>query len=58
MSNIPRRRFGELQRGVFKILIDHPEGIPAKDHSTIVKFPLPDPGDILRRCRTNEQFFQ
>lgn len=31
MSNIPRRRVGELQRGVFKILIDHPEGIPAKE---------------------------
>jgi hypothetical protein len=31
MSNIPRRRVGELQRGVFKILLDHPEGIAAKE---------------------------
>lgn len=31
MSNISRRRVGELQRGVFKILLDHPEGLPAKE---------------------------
>jgi len=31
MSNISRRRVGELQRGVFKILLDHPDGLPAKE---------------------------
>jgi restriction system protein len=31
MSNISSRRAGELQRGVFKILLDHPEGLPAKE---------------------------
>lgn len=31
MASISRRRIGELQRGVFKILLDHPEGLPAKD---------------------------
>lgn len=31
MSNISRHRVGELQRGVFKILLDHPEGLPAKE---------------------------
>src|SRR5712692_447925 len=31
MAEITRRRVGELQRGVFKILLDHPEGLPAKD---------------------------
>lgn len=31
MSNIPRRRVGELQRGVFTILLDHPEGLSAKE---------------------------
>jgi restriction system protein len=31
MNNISNRRTGELQRGVFKILLDHPEGLPAKD---------------------------
>jgi len=31
VSNIPRCRVGELQRGVFKILLDHPEGLPAKE---------------------------
>lgn len=31
MSNISGRRVGELQRGVFKILLDHPDGLPAKE---------------------------
>lgn len=31
MSNISRRRVGELERGVFKILLDHPDGLPAKE---------------------------
>ncbi len=31
MSNLSRRRVGELQRGVFKILSDRPEGLPAKE---------------------------
>jgi len=31
MAEITRRRVGELQRGVFKILLDHPDGLPAKD---------------------------
>ena len=31
MSNISRRRVGELQRGVFKILMDQPEGLAAKE---------------------------
>src|SRR5712692_5707773 len=31
MAEITRRRVGELQRGVFKILIDHPDGLPANE---------------------------
>ncbi len=31
MAEVTVRRIGELQRGVFKILLDHPEGLPAKD---------------------------
>jgi restriction system protein len=31
MAEITRKRVGELQRGVFKILRDHPEGLPAKE---------------------------
>jgi restriction system protein len=31
MAEITRRRVGELQRGVFKILLDHPDGLPAKE---------------------------
>ena len=31
MSNITGRRPGELQRGVFKILLEYPEGLPAKE---------------------------
>src|SRR5262245_61067661 len=31
MSNISSRRIGELQRGVFKILLDQTEGLPAKE---------------------------
>lgn len=31
MAEITRQRVGELQRGVFKILLDQPEGLPAKE---------------------------
>jgi restriction system protein len=31
MAEVTQRRIGELQRGVFKILLDHPEGLPAKE---------------------------
>jgi restriction system protein len=31
MPEITRKRIGELQRGVFKILLDHPDGVPAKE---------------------------
>jgi restriction system protein len=31
MAEITRRRVGELQRGVFKILLDYPDGFPAKE---------------------------
>src|SRR5258708_14415121 len=31
MAEITRKRVGELQRGVFKILLDFPDGLPAKD---------------------------
>lgn len=31
MAEVTVRRIGELQRGVFKILLDHPEGLPAKE---------------------------
>jgi restriction system protein len=31
MSNISRRRVGELQRGVFKILLEQAEGLAAKE---------------------------
>lgn len=31
MPEITRKRLGELERGVFKILLDHPEGLPAKE---------------------------
>jgi restriction system protein len=31
MAEVTQRRIGELQRGVFKILLDHPEGLSAKE---------------------------
>jgi restriction system protein len=31
MAEITRRRVGELQRGVIKILVDSPQGLPAKE---------------------------
>ena len=31
MPEITRKRVGELQRGVFKILLDHQDGLPAKE---------------------------
>jgi len=31
MAEITRRRVGELQRGVFKVLLEHPDGLPAKE---------------------------
>ncbi len=31
MAEITRKRVGELQRGVIKLLLDAPEGLPAKD---------------------------
>jgi restriction system protein len=31
VAEITRRRVGELQRGVFKILLDHPDGLPVKE---------------------------
>lgn len=31
MAEITRRRVGELQRGVFNILLDHPDGLPASE---------------------------
>ena len=31
MTEITRRRVGELQRGVFKILLEHSDGLPAKE---------------------------
>src|SRR6266851_2638959 len=31
MPEITRRRVGELQRGVFQMLLDHPDGLPAKE---------------------------
>lgn len=31
MAEITRKRVGELQRGVFKILMDHPDGLPASE---------------------------
>jgi hypothetical protein len=30
-AEVTQRRIGELQRGVFKILFDHPEGLFAKE---------------------------
>jgi len=31
MADVTIGRIGQLQRGVFKILLDHPEGLPAKE---------------------------
>ncbi len=31
MPEITRRRVGELQRGPFKILLDHPDGLPGNE---------------------------
>lgn len=31
MAETPQRRSGELVRGVFRILLQHPDGLPAKD---------------------------
>ena len=31
MTEITRRRVGELQQGIFKILLEHSDGLPAKE---------------------------
>lgn len=31
MAGMGKKRLGELQRGVFKILLDHPDGLPARE---------------------------
>jgi len=31
MAEVTNKRVGELQRGVFKVLLDHPDGLPAKE---------------------------
>ncbi len=31
MAELTRKRIGQLQRGVFKILLNHPEGLPANE---------------------------
>src|SRR5882724_5151018 len=41
MADVTRRRVGELQRGVFKILLDHPEGLPAKEIITRMEKVVP-----------------
>lgn len=30
MAEITRERVGELQRGIVRVLLDHPDGLPAK----------------------------
>lgn len=41
MAEITRRRVGELQRGVLKILLDFPDGLPAKEVLTRLESVLP-----------------
>ncbi len=31
MAEITRKRVGELQRGVFKVMLENPDGLPAKE---------------------------
>jgi restriction system protein len=31
MAEITRERVGQLQRGIFRVLLDHPDGLPAKE---------------------------
>ncbi len=70
MAEITRRRVGELQRGVFKILLDYPDGLPAKEvlrrleqvvsptefeKSDYPKHPaIPAPYFLLLRCHAEE----
>jgi len=41
MPEITRKRNGELQRGVIKILIDHPDGMPARDVLQLLEKEVP-----------------
>jgi restriction system protein len=47
MAEITRRRVGELQRGVFKILLAYPDGLPAKELLEKLALALP-PTDFER----------
>ncbi len=47
MAEITRRRVGELQRGVFKILVDHPDGLPANEVLELLEKLVP-PTDFER----------
>jgi restriction system protein len=49
MPEITRKRIGELQRGVIKILIDHPDGLPAKDVLQRLEKEVP-PTDFEKAC--------
>lgn len=41
MAEITRKRSGELLRGVFRILTDHPEGLPAKEVLSLMESEVP-----------------
>lgn len=41
MAQIGKKRIGELQRGVFKILLDHPDGLPASEVLKILEKLVP-----------------
>jgi restriction system protein len=41
MPEITRRRVGELQRGVIKILLDYPDGLPAKEVLQRLEYVVP-----------------
>jgi len=52
-----RRRIGELQRGVFRILLDHPEGLPAKEVLKRMEDVVP-PTDFEKSDYTNHPGIQ
>jgi restriction system protein len=49
MPEITRKRNGELQRGVIKILTEHPDGFPAKDVLQRLEREVP-PTDFEKEC--------
>jgi hypothetical protein len=56
MAEVTIRRYGELSRGVFAILMDEPEGLPAQQILQEVEASVPPPRSSSRRMRSIPAF--